>query len=293
MSDRSPLFMHAIELLIHSVELFQQANERKYVFIVLHLANTVELLLQDRLLDAGHSIYEINKPVALNVFKVLELLKKERVKIPERPFIDLLIEDRDTIQHRFERPELKTIYRYIDDVTGFVKRFLREEFTLDLGDVLRELGQTEENLQLFGVLEGQGNVLAFLDKLFALSPGAAIVQAFNFVEGKFMELSFLQATYFDPRVKESFLRTSHKSAEFTQLLETLVEEKFLTRKVVNQLDQLRSARNYAVYHDAESLNPPDWANALAIAKEVMIGLDNAIESHYASEAEIETHPVEG
>ena len=53
MSDSSPLFISSAELLIHSVELFRQVDERKYKFIILHLANAVELILQDRLIDAG------------------------------------------------------------------------------------------------------------------------------------------------------------------------------------------------------------------------------------------------
>jgi len=271
--------------------LFRQAHERKYPFIVLHLANAVELLLQDRLIDAGQSIYETNKPVPLPVLKILDLLKKERIKIPERPFLEFLLEDSNTIQHRFERPELKTVYRYIDGVTGFIKRFLHDEYGLELADVLSEFGQTPDDIQLFGVLEGQGNVMAFLDTLFELSPESAILQAFNFVEAKFVELSFLQSAYFDPRVKKSFMRASQRSEEFTQLLEKLVQEKYLTQKLAMRIDVLRSARNAAVFQYVDSPNSPDWDEALNIAKKLIVGLDKALESQYAAESEAETLPI--
>ncbi len=236
------------------MELFRQGQERKYPFIVLHLANAVELLLQDRLVDAGQSIYETTKPVPLPVLKIFDLLKKERIKIPERPFLEFLIEDSNAIHHRFERPELKTVYRYFDGVTGFIKRFLHDEYGLELADVLAEFGQTTEDIQLFGVLEGQGNIIAFLDALFELSPESATLQAFNFVEAKFVELSFLQATYFDPRAKKSFLRASQQSEEFTQLLEKLIQDKFLTRKLISRIDVLRSARNAAIFQPLDAPN---------------------------------------
>ncbi len=291
MSDRSPLFIHAAELLIHVVELFRQNDERKYPFMVIHLAECVELLLQDRLIDAGQSIYEGAKSSLLSVTKVLDLLKKERVKIPERPLIDFLIEDRTTIFHRFEHPELKTVYRYIDEVTAFAKRFLQDEYGVELADILAELGQSEEDLQIFGVLEGQGNVLAFLDTLFAISPESATLQGFAFVEEKFVELSFLQSGYLDPRAKKSFLRASQRSVEFTQLLEQLVKDKFFTNALVNQIDTLRVARNYAIYHNTGihdtrvQMESPDWGQALKIAKTLIVGLNSAIESQYDADAE--------
>ncbi|MBD3308543.1 hypothetical protein GF339_19105 [candidate division KSB3 bacterium] len=287
MSDQSPFFIHSVELLIHSMELFRQVDDRKYSAIVLHLANAVELLLQDRLMDAGHSIYETNKSTTLSVNKVLDHLKKERVKIPERPFLELLFENRKTIHHRFGHPDLKTVYQYIDQVTGFMKRFIHDEYGIVLADVLRELGQADDDLQLLGVLEGQGNVLAFLDKLFALSPESAILQAFNFVEGKFAEYAFLQAKYLDPRAKKSFLRASQKSPEFLVLLDMLLEEQVFTQDLIEEMDLLRIARNYAIYRDTSDANPPDWTKALNIAKALIVSLDKAIESKYESAAEEE------
>ena len=292
MSDRSPLFISAAELLIHSVELFRQVDERKYKFIVLHLANAVELILQDRLIDAGESIYESGKPVTINIWKALDTLKKLHVKIPERPVIELLIEDRDTVQHRLGFPELKAVYTYLDTVAAFFKRFLREEYGVDLADVLSELEISEGDLQLLGVLEGQRNEIAFLEKLFELSPDSAILQAFKFVEGKFWELFFIQQGYLELKTRKPFLLAPQKNPDFERLLEGLVESRFLTRKLVSKLDVLRKARNFAVYHDALSgTEHPDWAEALEIAKGVITGLNKAIEAGYSVESE-ERVPVD-
>jgi hypothetical protein len=292
MSDRSPLFISAAELVMHSVELFRQVDERKYKFIILHLANAVELLVQDRLIDAGQSIYEPTKPVILSIWKVLDALTKIRVKLPERPMIDLLIEDRNTLQHRLGYPELKTVYYYLDEVTAFFKRFLREEYGVELADILNGLAVPEGDLQLLGVLEGQGNEIAFLEKLFELSPESAILQAFKFVEGKFSELFFIQQGYLELKTRKPFLLASHRSPDFERLLEGLVEGGFLTQDLIDRLEVLRVVRNIAAYHDVSSVEKhPDWAGALDIAKDVISGLNKAIEAGYAADAE-ERVPVD-
>lgn len=291
MSDSSPLFISAAELLIHSVELFRQVDERKYKFIILHLANAVELILQDRLIDAGKSIYESTKPVTISIWKALDTVDKLRIKIPERPVIDLLIEDRNTIQHRLGYPELKTVYSYLDTVIAFFKRFLREEYGVELAEILQEMKVPQGDLQLFGVLEGQRNESAFLEKLFELSPESAILQAFKFIESKFSELSFIQEGYLELKTRKPVLLAPQRSPDFEQLLDSLVEGKFLSRKLVKQLDVLRAARNYAVYHTASGDDAPDWAEALAIAKNILAGLNKAIESGYSVEVD-ETSPAD-
>ena len=55
MKNRSPLLVSALELVAHAIDLYVQANQRKYKFIVLHLANAVELMLKDRVLLTGVS----------------------------------------------------------------------------------------------------------------------------------------------------------------------------------------------------------------------------------------------
>jgi hypothetical protein len=285
MSDRSPLFINAAEVLIHAVELFRQVDERKYKFIVRHLANAVELLVQDRLIDAGQSIYEPTKPVVINIWKALDGLRKIHVKIPERPMLDLLIEARNTAQHRLEQPNLKTVYYYLDAVTAFFKRFLRDEYGVELADVLRELRLPEGELQLLGVLEGQQNERAFLEKLFELSPESAILQAFKFIEAKLSELLFIQQGYLELKSRKSLLLAPQRSTELQQLLDGLIEGGFLTRTQVDQLDQLRTARNYAVYRDQREVDHPDWEAALQIAMEFLDGLNRAIEADYFSDTD--------
>lgn len=276
MSDRSPLFSSAAELMIHSIELFRQLDERHYKFIMLHLANAVELLLQDRLIDAGESIYEAGKTNRISVWKVLESLRKLRIQIPERAVLEGLLEDRESLQYRPGHPELKTVYYYLDAVTAFFKRFVQAEYGIAVADVLRELGIAEGDLHLLGVLEGEGNEIAFLDALFHLSPESAVLQAFKFIEGKLLELFFLQQGYYDLKTKKPLLLSQQPSHEFEQLLDSLVNRHFLTRKLISQMDGLRAARNYAVYRSTSDAHPPDWPEVMDVAKKVISSLNKAI-----------------
>lgn len=278
MSDRSPLFINAAESLLHAVELFRQVDERKYTFIVGHLADAVELVLQDRLIDAGESIYESGKATKLNIWKVLDVLRKLRIQLPERPAIEFLLEDRQTIHYRPGRPELKTVYYYLDTVAAFFTRFVREEYGVFLPDVLRELGIAEIDLQLMGVLEGQGNELTFLETLFTLSPASAVLQAYKFIESKCSELYFLQQGYLELKTRKPFLSAPQHSPEFEELLGGLVSGKFWTRKLVKALDGLRAARNYAVYRHSDDENPPDWQAIMEQVKAMLVGLNEAIQA---------------
>jgi hypothetical protein len=81
MSDDSPLFVSAIELLAHSTELYTLGNERKYKFVILHLANALELILKDRLIDEGVSIYIPKKPQTIGIWDCFEKLEKVSVSI--------------------------------------------------------------------------------------------------------------------------------------------------------------------------------------------------------------------
>jgi hypothetical protein len=278
MSDRSPLFISAAESLLHAVELFRQVDDRKYTFIVLHLADAVELILQDRLIDAGESIHESGKLQKLTVWKVLDALRKLRVSLPERPMLELLLEDRQTIHYRPGRPELKTVYYYLDAVAAFFSRFVQDEYGIFLPDVLRELGIADADLQLLGVFEGQGNELAFLEALYALSPSSAVLQAYKFIESKCSELYFLQQGYLELKTRKPFLSAPQRSPEFEELLAKLLAGKFLTKKLINSLDKLRAARNYAVYRVSDGENPPDWPAVMEQAKAMIIGLNKAIQA---------------
>ena len=176
---KSPLFVSAIELLAHATELFGEKNERKYKFVILHLANAVELILKDKVLGNGVSIYsskDQNKTIGIwDAFKKLADLD---VVIPEKPIIELLIDDRNTIQHRFGFPNEEAVYFYLSGIKDFFDRFLKDEYNTTLGDELKPY-LTKENIELLGISKSE---LDHIKKLREVSVEMAILQIAGDIE---------------------------------------------------------------------------------------------------------------
>ena len=107
MSDNSPLFMSSMELYAHAVELASTGKSRDCRLTVLHLANAVELLLKDTILNSGHSIYK-NPKETLTIWACFQELDGLGVVVPEKQYLELLIDDRNVIQHRFGSPDACT-----------------------------------------------------------------------------------------------------------------------------------------------------------------------------------------
>ena len=61
MAIESPLFQSAMELFGHSLTHYNGKNELDRKLVILHLANAVELILNDLVLDCGESIYKSPK----------------------------------------------------------------------------------------------------------------------------------------------------------------------------------------------------------------------------------------
>lgn len=240
MSDKSPLFVSAVELLAHATELYSQGNERKYKFVILHLANAVELILKDRLVDKGVSIYVQRKPQTIGIWEAFEELQKVNVNIAEPPVMELLIDDRNTIQHRFGFPNAETVFYYLEQTVAFFKRFFTEEYSVDIAEVLK-LHLSEENLALIGLAEKVGDEYASLDKLFELSPESAVLQAFNSIEQKYIELSGMQHSF---KGKPLMF---YQNSDFIHLLDDLAIEGFISPASVHQFKFLREMRNRAAH----------------------------------------------
>ena len=277
MSDKSPLFVSAMELLAHATELYTLGNERKYKFVILHLANAIELILKDRLIDKGVSIYIPEKPQTLGIWESFDQLANVGVNVPERPVIELLIDDRNTIQHRFGFPNAQTVYYYLEQVVTFFRRFLDNEYGVDLADVLKD-HLSRENLSILGLAEQEVNEEAALDRLFALSPASAVLQAFNLVESCFLALIDLKPSARGRPV------IPWQHPDFPHLLNDLANEGYISPESVGKFRLLLDTRNRAAhaahFQGEESL--PNWAEAMEVAKDLLRGLARAIQEDFAA-----------
>ena len=108
-----------MELMAHAIDLYTEGNAKKYKFVILHLANAVELILKDKVIDIGQSIYKDNNKLTINIWECFKSLESQGVSVPERPVIELLIDDRNTIQYRFGFPNSESVYFYLKSILGF------------------------------------------------------------------------------------------------------------------------------------------------------------------------------
>jgi hypothetical protein len=176
---KSPLFVSAIELLAHATELFGEKNERKYKFVILHLANSVELILKDKLLVEGQSIYSTkNQNLTVGIWDSLKTLNDLGILIPEKPVIELLVDDRNTIQHRFGFPNEEAVYFYLSSTKDFYNRFLKDEYNTTLSEELKPY-LSKENMELLGISKSE---IDHLKKLKEVSVEMAILQISGDIE---------------------------------------------------------------------------------------------------------------
>jgi len=176
---KSPLFVSAIELLAHATELFGEKNERKYKFVILHLANSVELILKDKLLVEGQSIYSTkNQNLTVGIWDSLKTLNDLGILIPEKPVIELLVDDRNTIQHRFGFPNEEAVFFYLSSTKDFYNRFLKDEYNTTLSEELKPY-LSKENMELLGISKSE---IEHLKKLKEVSIEMAILQISGDIE---------------------------------------------------------------------------------------------------------------
>ena len=69
MIENSPLFVSSMELIAHSIDLYAESTDKKYKFVILHLANAVELILKDKVVDTGQTIYKDNNKLTIGIWQ--------------------------------------------------------------------------------------------------------------------------------------------------------------------------------------------------------------------------------
>ncbi len=186
MGEGSPLFHSALELLAHAVEHYASGQERDRKFMVLHLANAAELVLKDCLLDRGKSIYR-NPKETKSVYAVIEELEESGTCIAHKHFLEILIDERNNIQHRFGSQSEIMAKWYMDRMIEFFEAFMSEQFDLSLGEYL--LGLVSKDVLRYvypGVVEEEPLVEA--RQVAKVHPSAAVLTAWMEIEKKIEEL---------------------------------------------------------------------------------------------------------
>jgi len=105
-------------------------------FALLHIDQSIELLLKERVRKGGHSIYK-NPKETISIWGAYDILEnKEGCKFPEKPDLELLHEERNNIQHKYSNPSAEDAAFQVASAMKFIERFTRDELGLVLADFL-------------------------------------------------------------------------------------------------------------------------------------------------------------
>lgn len=188
MAIESPLFQSSLELLGHSFSHFNGSKELDRKLVILHLANSVELLLKDIVLDLGESIYKSPKET-ITIHGCIKTVQENTIKIPFLNKIELLIDERNALQHRFGSPnELTTIF-YMNIAQEFFKEILKEHYDLEYNEIIMQFVE-EKELESYNMREPSNDTeLENLKKLSKVHPLGALLSAMTYLEKIIIQLS--------------------------------------------------------------------------------------------------------
>lgn len=131
----SPMFKHAIESFEHGLEHFLDGTERSRKFALLHIDHSIELMLKEKCVQLGKSIYKSDGNT-LGIHEVFSSLGKSQISIPEQARLEELHDLRNTVQHKGLIPDALTAQFHVEIAYDFIKRFLETEMSTPLDEVL-------------------------------------------------------------------------------------------------------------------------------------------------------------
>ena len=131
----SPLLRSGFEVLEHGLWHFLRSTTTTDMkFALLHVDQAIELLLKERVRRGGQSIYK-NPKETISIWGAYDILDaKLNCKIPEKPDLELLHEERNNIQHKYANPSAEDAAFHVENALRFLVRFTKDELNLDLGD---------------------------------------------------------------------------------------------------------------------------------------------------------------
>lgn len=133
----SPLIRSAFEVLEHGLWHFLRSDTTTDMkFALLHVDQAIELLLKEKVRQSSQSIYR-NPKETITIWGAYDILEnKIGCKIPEKPNLELLHEERNNIQHKYANPSAEDAAFHVEHAMKFIERFTKDELGLTLADHL-------------------------------------------------------------------------------------------------------------------------------------------------------------
>ena len=181
MAIESPLFQSSMELLGHSITHFNGTSELDRKLVILHLSNAVELLLKDMILDSGESIYK-NPKETITIHGCIELLTSKKVSVPFLNKLELLIDERNALQHRFGSPNELTAIFYMNVALEFFRSIVKQHYSQDFEEIIAQFADEKDLIALKMREPSNDSELENLKKLGKVHPLGALLSAVAYLE---------------------------------------------------------------------------------------------------------------
>lgn len=181
MAIESPLFQSAMELLGHSLSHYNGKKELDRKLVILHLANAIELILKDLVLDSGESIYK-NPKETITIQGCLSALDKHDIEVPYINKVELLIDERNALQHRFGSPNELTSIFYMNIAQEFFKQVLKKHYGQEYDEIISQFAE-EQDLVAYNLSNPSNDQeLEKLQELSKIHPLGALLSAWSYFE---------------------------------------------------------------------------------------------------------------
>lgn len=184
-----------MELLGHSITHYNGKKELDRKLLILHLANAVELVLKDLVLDTGESIYKGPKET-ITIQGCLKVLQDKSINLPLLNKIELLVDERNALQHRFGSPNELTSIFYMNIAEDFFREVLKTHYGQEYDEIVTQF--TDESDLLEYKLNDPTNdqELDKLKDLAKIHPLGALLSAWTYIEKEIEEFAELAGLNF-------------------------------------------------------------------------------------------------
>ncbi|MBX3650639.1 MAG: hypothetical protein KF771_04645 [Burkholderiales bacterium] len=239
MAIESPLFQSSMELLGHSITHFNGTSELDRKLVILHLSNAVELLLKDMVLDGGGSIYK-NPKETITIHGCIEALNAKNIAVPHMNKLELLIDERNALQHRFGSPNELTAIFYMNVATDFFRDVLKQNYGQDFDEIISQFTEAKDLNALKMREPTDDSELENLKKLGKVHPLGALLSAIAYLEKTIIKFCASVG------ISERFSPSMPISSRYLEI--NGIE---LPKGLSERLDNTRRLRNMAAHGRAE------------------------------------------
>ncbi|EPM4074603.1 TPA: hypothetical protein ACGUOR_004624 [Vibrio vulnificus] len=281
MAIESPLFQSAMELLGHSITHYNGKKELDRKLLILHLANAVELVLKDLVLDAGESIYKGPKET-ITIQGCLKVLQDKSISLPLLNKIELLIDERNALQHRFGSPNELTSIFYMNIAENFFREVLKTHYDQEYDEVINQFADESDLLEYKLNDPTNDQELDKLKDLAKIHPLGALLSAWTYIEKEIEEFAEKTSLNFLRRRPSTIDLVNGRWEKFGVVVPNALSERF---------NEARRLRNMAAHGRIEPTTEDVISSVETIEafEKYLLNLDKASIKEYA---EIEKERLE-